>query len=164
METNKPSWLTPQWFQRGLNALREQMDPSPQAKRAAIEFLLDNGFWGKDGLTYESAESRYNNNLNPAKPTQFKSSEILAVGIYLGRRQYVDFQASEMSCEVRPIPTEERHQRLLEEVINSFARHNELLERVSGQMDIAKLAPYLRVHPAFIEGGAFAHGDGPAAY
>src|SRR5579859_7223420 len=94
-------WLTPAWGQRGLNALKESLDPGVDVKSAALKFLLGSGLWNSSELTADAAEARYNGNLNPGRKTQFKLIEVWALMKFLGRHQLFLAMADDLGYEVR---------------------------------------------------------------
>lgn len=110
-------WLDDQWFTGAGEALREMMEISPQAKRDMIQFLLDEGFWDAERLSWEAAVTRFNACLNPNKrDATFKVSELWALAKRFDRHQLFVAIMHDLGYEVRIRPTEERRQALLERI------------------------------------------------
>lgn len=144
-----------------MNALVETLADGADTKRLAIEFLLQSAQWDVTGVTPESAESRYNGNLNPAKKLNFRISEVWSLMRYLGRHQLLHAMAEDLGYEplVRR-PTEARKQEAYEKIHLELRRHNDAMAQLAGQLGVADMAQ-LRIHPAYQDGvGSFDHGAG----
>lgn len=110
-------WLDDQWFTAAGDALREMMEISPQQKRDMIQFLLDEGFWDAERLTWEAAVTRFNACLNPNKrDASFKVTELWALAKRFDRHHLFVAIVQDLGYEVRVKPTESRRQELLERI------------------------------------------------
>lgn len=151
-------FLNPQWVQQGLDALRATLDVDPALKRDMIQFLFDEGFWDEKKLQWESATSRFDGCLNPAKKDFFKFSEIWALMKKFRRHELFYAMADDLGFyRPREKPTEERRLELLEEIATT---QQKLLDHLtSKQAELARLdqpAGNVRMHPAVVEGrGSF---------
>jgi hypothetical protein len=168
------SWLTEQWFQRMLNALKETLDVSEELKSEMIEFLFEAGFWDRAKLTFPAAVARFNACLNPGKRGEFfKAAEILALMKRFGRHQFFIEQAEFLGYRVERIATDELRIREISRLADALERHNALNARVAHDVEEARallhqldtIGGKTRIHPAFREGsGSFdLPGDGEAA-
>jgi hypothetical protein len=128
------SWLDAVWLQRGLDALRETVDADPAMKRDMIEFLLDEGFWKREKLDWESAIARFNACLNPNKPEYFRFVELWALMKRFHRHALFLAMAEDLGYEVRHLPTEARRQALLERIATACEQHNLVLAECSGEL------------------------------
>jgi hypothetical protein len=143
-------WLDDQWFTGAGEALREMMEISPGQKRDMIQFLLDEGFWDAERLSWEAAVTRFNACLNPNKrDASFKVSELWALAKRFDRHQLFVAIVQDLGYEVRVKPTEERRQELLERIAVATEQCAAVLAGAKaelGRIDQAPAAP--RVHSA----------------
>jgi len=156
VNATKLPWLSKEWMQRGLNALKETVDPDPEIKRQMVEFLIEEEIW--TDIEYEAALAKFNTNLNPNKVGHFKTSEIWQLMKRFDRHQFFLLMAEDLGYEVRRKPTEERRMELLERQVRAQEDFNRILEQCGG--DLRRLGTEgvaLRIHPAVASGiGAFA--------
>lgn len=148
-------WLDKQWQQAALNAMLQTFDVSPSLKNEIVQFLLDEGFWDKDKLNWDSAIARYNACLNPNKSEFFKLSEAWAISKRFGRPMFALAMVEDLGYESpRPMATESRRQQLLEQIHTAV---NQCEATVAlARAELARLAPEqlpdARIHPAIAEG------------
>jgi hypothetical protein len=116
-------WLDAGWQERGLQALRDTLDVDPRTRKAMVQFLFDEGFWDGERLSWDAAIARWNDCLNPTKPSFFKLGELWALMARFDRHHLFLAMADDLGYDVRRKATEERQQELLE-------RLTLLLERV----------------------------------
>jgi len=107
-------WIDAAWSRRGLAALHAMLDVDDHTRKAMIQFLLDEGFWHAERLTWEAAISKWNDAKNPSKPTFFKTGELWALALRFERHHLFLAVMEDLGYEVRRTPTEERRQLLLE--------------------------------------------------
>jgi hypothetical protein len=118
-----PAWLTAEWTQGHLTAMREALDVNPDLKRQMVQFLFDTGLWNAAELTWDNAIARFNANLNPGRGTAFKLVEILVLCKRFERHALFLAWADDLGYEVRHKPTEERRQELLERLVTALERN-----------------------------------------
>lgn len=121
-------WLDGHWHESGLDALRETLAVSANERKAMIEFLYEEGFWDHEKLTWPAAISRWNDCLNPEKPTHFKLSELWALMLRFDRHQMFVAMAQDLGYAVRRYSSRERQEAML-------VRLTETMALVQGQMD-----------------------------
>lgn len=154
--------LDPMWMQRGWDALRETLNVDDTTKAAMIRFLLDEGFWDKEHLSWEGAERRFNACLNPGRPEYFKIYELWALMKRFHRFQLLYAMAEDLSFRpLEPRPTEERRLELLERIAAAEERRNAEVSHARAELEKLDAAPDpVRVHPAFQESrGGFSRPD-----
>lgn len=150
-------WVSPEWAQRGFNALQETFDVHPELKRDMIQFLYDSGFWDEKELAWTSALTRFNACLNPKRPEAFKLAELWALMKRFERFRLFEAMAADLGFELRRVPSEERRQVLLDTLATQLRRSNDLIHAALDQLRAEGAEPPLVIHPAFAEGrGAFA--------
>lgn len=115
-------WITPDWMQLGVDAMRETLDGDPRLKRQMVQFLLDESFWDTDKLGWDGALARFNACLNPARSEFFKLSEVWALMKRFDRHHTFLAMAHDLGYEVRRRSTEERKQELLERLVLAMER------------------------------------------
>jgi len=156
-------WLDPLWQQSCLDALKAMLDVDARTKRSMIEFLLEEGFWSRDKLDYDSAVARFNSCMNPRKPEFFKTSELWALAKRFDRPELILAMVEDLGYErPRRRPTEERRQLLLERIADGVARLDTTLAAARAELArIDAAAPAPRIDPLLREGGvaAFARPD-----
>jgi len=155
-------WLDAAWMQRGLDALKDTLDVSPELKKQMIEFLLSEGFWEQEKLTYEGAVNKFNGNLNPERAGHFKPSELWALARKFNRHQFFLAVMEDLGYErPRMKATEERRQELLERIADGQAAYNRLLEESAGDLRrLGSSGVALRLNPTIAERrGHFAMDD-----
>lgn len=129
------AWTTQAWLRDALAALKRTLDVDARTKNEMVQFLLDEGFWDKEKLTtWDSAIAKFNSCLNPNKSEFFKVGELWALSKRFGRHDLFLAMAQDLGYDVRRVPTTERHQQLLEELVNLQARHNDQVERIGTQL------------------------------
>src|SRR5690348_3465057 len=111
-------FLDIEWMQRGVDAMREMLDVDGATKRAMIEFLFEEGFWDRTTLkSWEAAEEKFTNCLNPSKKVYFKIGEVWALMKRFRRYHLLDAMLEDLGCYPRrEKPTEERRIELLERI------------------------------------------------
>lgn len=153
--------VDPKWMQRGWEALRETFNVDGATKRDMIQFLLDEGFWHKDRLTWEGAEKRFNDCINPTRDTFFKLVELWALMKQFRRFHLLEVMADDLGF--RPLvqmPTEERRLELLERIAAAEEQMLAVVGPARAELDKLDAAPEVRVHPAFQENrGGFSRPD-----
>lgn len=110
------------WLRTAFTSLRATFDVDQKTKGQMVQFLLDEGFWQQDKLTWDAAIARFNGCLNPNKAEFFKMGEIWALMSRFGRHELFHAMAADLGYELRVMPTEERRQQLLERIANSTER------------------------------------------
>lgn len=121
-------WLDQSWQERGLQALRDTLDVDPRQRRQMIQFLFDEGFWDEKTLTWPAAVARWNDCLNPTKPSFFKLGELWALMARFDRHHLFLAMADDLGYDVRRKATSERQQELMERLCTSL----EHIEREMG--------------------------------
>jgi hypothetical protein len=116
------SWTDDAWLRTAFEALKSTLDVDRHLKKEMIQFLLDEGFWDKDKLEWDSAVARFNACLNPNKPDFFKIGEVWALMKRFRRYQLFLALAEDLGFEARLKPTEERRQALLERLVDAAER------------------------------------------
>lgn len=155
---------SPEWLQRGLDALRATLDVGPELKQQMIQFLLDEGFWDARTLTPAAAVARFNGCLNPGKPEFFKITEVWALMLRFERHQLWLAIGADLGYEPpRLLSTEDRRQQLLARLAD--AQERLAIETSLVRQELARLEgatfdePHqvngsgLRIHPANREPG-----------
>ena len=144
------AFINENWLESALGAMRATFDVDTKTKTLMVQFLLDEGFWDSERLTWEAAIARFNSCLNPNKSEFFKMGEIWALMSRFGRHQLFHAMAEDLGYELRIIPTEERRQLLLERIATcserfetEFAAARSGLERLTNTLPAA--VP--RIHP-----------------
>lgn len=154
--------LDPMWMQRGWEALRDTLAVDDATKRDMIQFLLDEGFWDKSALKWESAERKFNACLNPARNDYFKIYEIWALMKRFRRYQLLYAMADDL--DFRPLEmmsTEERRQELLLRIAVAEEQLLKVKLAACAELETLDQPPEpVRVHPAFQEArGGFSRAD-----
>lgn len=148
-------WLSPEWKQRAVVALKETLDPNPDVKGQMVEFLIEVGFWADLRNNPDAAVSRFNANLNPDRKEFFKLSEIWALMKRFDRHQLFFAMADDLGFEVRRKPTEERRQELLKRLADELARATTAIGEAAAELARHDSAgTQLRIHPAMRRTGA----------
>jgi hypothetical protein len=147
-------WLSDGWHQKALNALKGTLDVNPDFKRAAIQFLYDEGFWDSVSLTWAAAESRYNNCLNPGRPECFKNVELWALQKRFQRFAWLQAMATDCGFELRPIPTAERRQQALIRLVDGVEQAAAVMTEALHELRQQPRDEATRVHQAIIDGCA----------
>lgn len=127
-------WLDADWQERGLQALRDTLDVDPRVRKAMVQFLFDEGFWDEQHLTWAAAIARWNDCLNPGKPSFFKLGELWALMSRFGRHQLFLAMADDLGYEVRRKATEERQQALLERLTTTMERMEREVDDTRAQL------------------------------
>lgn len=154
--------LDPIWMQRGYDALREMFNVDASTKRDMIQFLLEEGFWDKEHLSWENAERRFNACLNPARADYFKIYELWALMKRFRRYHMLHAMADDLAFRpLEPLPTEERRLELLERIAAAEEQMLAVCRPARAELEKLDAAPDpVRVHPAFQEGrGGFSKPD-----
>lgn len=148
------------WLRTAFTSLRATFDVDNKTKQLMVQFLLDEGFWQADKLSWEAAIARFNGCLNPNKAEFFKMGEIWALMARFGRHELFHAMAADLGYELRVIPTEERRQQLLERIASSTERLEIEIGSARAALDrltINPPAPLQVVHPG--QKAHFSHGD-----
>jgi hypothetical protein len=142
------AWIDDSWLQKAYESLKATVGEDRHLKKDMVQFLLDEGFWDKDRLQWDSAIARFNDCINPTKEQFFKVGELWALMRRFGRHQLFLAMADDLGYEVRLRPTEERRQQLLERIADSTERFERDLagvradlQRVSGEEPAARPSP-----------------------
>jgi hypothetical protein len=141
------AWTDEVWLRSAFEALRTTFDVDRHLKKEMVQFLLDEGFWDKDRLEWDSAIARFNGCLNPNKSDFFKVGEVWALMRRFGRHELFLAMAEDLGYDVRIRPTEERRQQLLERIAESMERNEQTV--ASARADLARLdvqVPSSNVH------------------
>lgn len=113
-------WLDAEWQKRGLDALKETLDVGTSSRNEMIQFLMDEGFWDAEKLSWDGAIARWNDNLNPSKNSFFKLGELWALMKRFNRHEMFLAMAEDLGYEVRLRPTEERRQALVAQLVDAL--------------------------------------------
>jgi len=157
-------WLTAQWVQRGLDALKATLDTSAELKSEMIEFLFEAGFWDSSKLSFPAATARFNACMNPERRSEFfKVGEIWALMKRFNRHQFFLAMADDLGYRVERIPTDELRLRAMERIADALEEHNTIQQRALEQVtdataiinQLETAGPKQRIHPAVREGGSF---------
>ncbi|MNV20802.1 hypothetical protein D3C71_1117230 [compost metagenome] len=147
------AWTTEAWLREALAALRRTLDVDARTKNEMVQFLLDEGFWDKEKISsWESAIAKFNSCLNPNKSEFFKVGELWALAKRFGRHDLFLAMAADLGYEVRRVPTAERQQQLLEDLVQLQAQHVEHVERINSLMAQLQAAPSTAASPPMIPG------------
>lgn len=102
-------WLTPEWFDRAHKALRRDFGDIPDGLRVQmIQWLLDNGFWDRSRLTWDSAQQRWADCLHPGKHQKFGLLEVLALATAFNRTAFASLFPGREEVTDRTLTTAER--------------------------------------------------------
>ena len=151
-------WLSPEWMQRGLEALKATLDVDNDLKCQMVQFLFDCGLWNADNLSWDAGMARFNAALNPNKPqVKFSLAEIWALMRQFARHELLFAMCDDLGYEQpRKLATEQRRQELLERLAAAIEQANRLSEQAAaelGRLHVQR-APR-RIHPALRDGGTF---------
>jgi hypothetical protein len=127
-------WLDSQWMEAGLEALRDTLLVEPRLRKQMIEFLLEEGLWDSEKLSWDAAVARWNACLNPKRPEFFKQSESWALMKRFQRFALFQAMAEDLGFEVKRIPTEERRQNLLERIAEAQERAASVTEACTQEL------------------------------
>lgn len=127
-------WIDESWLRMAFEALQESLRVDPRARQDMIQFLLDEGFWDGEKLTFPAAETRFANCLNPNKSEFFKLGEIWALMKRFGRHQLLLAMADDLGYELRRKPTEERRQELLERIATASENCERAVSAASAEL------------------------------
>lgn len=107
------------WFEDAYRALTDTLRVDARGKRDMIQFLLDEGFWDAEKLSWPAAEARFNACLNRHKgDAHFKLGELCALMVRFDRHQFFLWQADMLGYEVRRKASLERVQELAERALD----------------------------------------------
>jgi hypothetical protein len=144
------TWADDRWMQDGLDKLRETLDVDAHVRNQMIEFLYESKMWDRESLTFDAAVSRWNANMNPAKPGFFKLAELVALSLAFKRFQFLAWWNEQAGFETREKPTLERQNAILERVAAALENNNEILTRADGDLRrLGSAVPKSAVHPKF---------------
>lgn len=152
------SFVDAAWMQRGLDALREAFDTNAALKSQMVQFLFDAGFWDANRLHWDAAITRFNQCMNPSRSdVNFKLAEVWALTKRFRRYALFFAMCDDLGFErPRQIPTEARHQQLLERTADAIEALAENLAYVRGEFErLGVPDPTTRIHPGLREGGSF---------
>lgn len=147
-------WLSLEWQQRALNALKDTLDISQDYKRQMIQFLFDEGFWDENKLSWDGALSRYSGCLNPDRPECFRNVEIWALMKRFRRYAWLQAMADDLGFELHPVPSEERRQALLVRLTEGVERSNAVLAEAMDLLKQGDGGRSVTIHRAIREGEA----------
>lgn len=110
-------WLTPAWFDRAHKALMRDFGDVPDGlRKQMVAWLLANGFWDRERLTWDSAMQRFADCLHPGKHQKFGLLEILALATAFDRTAFASlFPAGTTTPTDRTLDTAERLNAVLSE-------------------------------------------------
>lgn len=147
------AWTTEAWLREALAALKRTLDVDARTKNQMVQFLLDEGFWDKEKISsWESAIAKFNSCLNPNKSEFFKVGELWALSKRFGRHDLFLAMAADLGYEVRRVPTAERQQQLLEDLVQLHAQHLEQVDRINSQLAQLQAAPSTSPAPPLLPG------------
>lgn len=138
------------WLRVAFTSLRATFEVDNKTKAAMVQFLMDEGFWQADKLTWDAAMARFNSCLNPNKSEFFKMGEIWALMSRFGRHDLFHAMAEDLGYELRVKPTEERRQQLLERIASSTERMESEIAQARGaleRLEINPPQPAQQIHP-----------------
>ncbi len=127
-------WLDNSWMQAGLEALRDTLAVDPRLRKQMIEFLLEEGLWDEEKLTWDAAIARWNACLNPRRPEFFKIVEIWALMKRFHRFGLFEAMALDLGFRATAIPTEERLQYILERIAEAHERSAAVIEALGHEL------------------------------
>jgi len=127
-------WLDAEWQQRGLEALRAMLDVDTRTRNEMIQFLMDEGCWDAEKLSWDGAIARWNDCLNPGKSSFFKIGEVWALMKRFGRQELFLAMAEDLGYDVRPKPTEERRQALVAQLIETLKRNEAAISAARSEL------------------------------
>jgi hypothetical protein len=131
------SWIDERWLQSAFDSMRRTFyEIDPQLKREMIQFLLDEGFWDAQKLTWDAAVARFNACLNPNKAdTFFKLGEIWALMKRFERFDLLIAMADDLGFDLAPRPTEARRQQLLLRIAEATEKCTAAVEGARAELD-----------------------------
>ncbi|WP_333676775.1 hypothetical protein [Dyella sp.] len=127
-------WLDTEWQQHGLDALRATLDVDTRQRNEMIQFLMDEGFWDAEKLSWDGAIARWNDCLNPGKNSFFKIGELWALTKRFGRHDLFLAMAEDLGYEVRLRPTEERRQALVAQLVDVLKRNEAAISAARSEL------------------------------
>jgi len=137
------------WLRKAHRALKETLDVDQATKQKMIQFLFDEGFWDVGTLKWESAVAKFNDNCNATKRDSFwKLGELWALMLRFRRTELLSAMAESMGFDLRPIPTEERRQALLQANLDRMDRLAEDLADTRAEIERLAAMPVERTIPA----------------
>jgi hypothetical protein len=153
-ETKK--WLTAEWQQKCLDAMRETLDVHADLKREMVEFLLREGLWDASKLGWEAAVTKFNACLRPESRECFSNLVLWALVKRFDRLSWFYAMADDLGFEIpRRKATEERRIELLERYTAALEQTNKLLASAADDFrGIDSHDTALRIHRVIREGGA----------
>lgn len=128
------AWIDEGWLRKAFESLKATLDVDTQLKRDMIQFLLDEGFWDKERLQWDSAVARFNACLNPNKTDFFKLGEVWALMKRFCRHELFLAMAEDLGYEVRAKPTEERRLELLERIASASEKLDATIAEATREM------------------------------
>ena len=149
--SEKRRWLSAEWRQRCLDAMRLSMDVHDDLKREMIQFLIDEGFWDQD-LKWASAVNKFNACLRPDDPTQFSNVALWALVKRFERFDWFYAMAADLGFEVRRKSTEERKLELLERIAAAVEANNKTVGAALNDLQTLEPALVSRLHRVIKDG------------
>lgn len=129
-------WIDESWPRHAYEALQETLRCDRHTQTEMIQFLLDEGFWSTETLkSFAAAEGKWAACLNPNKPEFFKIGELWALMMRFNRHHMFVAMAADLGYELRRIPTENRRQDLLEQLVVAEERHTTELTRIRSALE-----------------------------
>lgn len=135
------SYIDDTWVQSAYGALVATLDVDPHLRKEMVQFLLDEGFWDREKLSWDAAVARWNACLNPRKAEFFKVSELWALMRRFGRHQLFLALAEDLGYEVRLKPTEERRAELLDRMQRTLGQLEQAMADCNAQLARLDQAP-----------------------
>lgn len=129
------SWLDDEWFAYARAGLTEMFAVDQSTKMQMIQFLLDEGLWDSERLTWDAAVTRFNACLNPNKrDAHFKTSELWALAKRFNRHHLFHALMQDLGYQMTPVPTEARRQELLERIARATEACTAAVERANAEL------------------------------
>ena len=130
------TWIDDQWFDSARAAMAEMFAVDPSTKSQMIQFLLDEGFWDSERLSWDAAVTRFNACLNPNKrDAHFKISEVWAIAKRFERPHLFIAIVQDLGYDVIQIPTEARRQQLLERIARASEECTRVIAAASAELE-----------------------------
>lgn len=129
------SWLDDEWFAYTRAGLTEMFSVDQSTKLQMIQFLLDEGFWDSERLSWDAAVTRFNACLNPNKrDAHFKTSELWALAKRFNRHHLFLALMQDLGYQVAVFPTEARRQELLDRIARATEACTAAVERANAEL------------------------------
>jgi len=148
-------WLSAEWQQRCLDALKDTLDVNSDLKRDMVQFLFDEGFWDPARLEWSAAVTKFNACLRPDTRENFSNIQLWALIKRFNRLSWFFAMADDLGFEVRKKATEERRIEIVERLLTGIEQANKLsAQALAALQQLGAPVPASRLHPAVREGNA----------